>query len=208
MTTAEGQSELIDRARAGDRTALERLLWDHYNRLVALLNVKLAGNLHRLVTTEDIVQETFIQAIRDIGKCQASSEASFAAWLSAIAEHRLNDIIKGAYRKKRGGDWQRAGDTVDSTSGLVELVSLLSDDRSTPGRKVARHEAVQAIQIGIAALADEQREAIRLRYLEGKSIEETAAAMGRTTAAVNGLVRRAKETLRGTLENSSRWLSK
>ena len=85
---------------------------------------------------------------------------------------------------------------------------MLSDDRSTPGRNVARHEAIQAIQIGIAALADEQRQAIRLRYLEGNSIEETAAAMGRTTAAVNGLVRRAKETLRGTLENSSRWLSK
>jgi RNA polymerase sigma-70 factor, ECF subfamily len=209
MTTAEGQFDLIERARAGDRAALEQLLWDHYDRLVALLTTKLAGNLHRLVTTEDVVQETFIQAIRDIGKCEATSEASFAAWLAAIAEHRLQDMIKGAYRKKRGGDRRQAQAVADdSAGGLVELVGLLSDHGSTPGRNVARHEAVQAIQIGIAALPDDQREAIRLRYLEGKSVEETAAEMGRTEAAINGLVRRAKETLRETLENSSRWLSK
>jgi RNA polymerase sigma-70 factor, ECF subfamily len=90
----------------------------------------------------------------------------------------------------------------------VDLIGLLSDHRSTPGRKVARHEGTQAIQIAIAALPDDQREAIRLRYLEGKSIEETAAEMGRTAAAVNGLVRRAKEGLRDSLEDSARWLSK
>jgi RNA polymerase sigma-70 factor (ECF subfamily) len=56
-------------------------------------------------------------------------------------------------------------------------------------------------------LPDDQRDAIRIRYLEGKSIDETAAELGRTTAAVNGLVRRAKGALRSALECSSRWLS-
>ena len=206
MSTSSGQTDLIQRARAGDRAALQQLLWDHYNRLVGFIAPRLSGNLQRLVAIEDVVQETFILAIRDIGNCQAASDQAFAAWLSAIAEHRLHDIIKGLYRRKRGGDRRQVEAlVVGSAGGLVELVELVSDHRSTPGRALTRHEAVQAMQIGIAALPEDQREAIRLRYLEGKSIEETAAKLGRTAAAVNGLVRRAKESLRSTLLDSSRW---
>jgi RNA polymerase sigma-70 factor (ECF subfamily) len=208
MNTSSGQTDLIQRARAGDRAALQQLLWDHYNRLVGFISPRLSGNLQRLVAIEDVVQETFIQAIRDIGNCQATSDQSFAAWLSAIADHRLHDIIKGLYRQKRGGDRRQVEALVGgSTGGLVELVELVSDHRSTPGRRLTRLEAIQALQIGIAALPDDQREAIRLRYLAGKSIEDTAAEMGRTTAAVNGLVRRGKESLRNTLLDSSGWPS-
>jgi RNA polymerase sigma-70 factor (ECF subfamily) len=208
MSTATNQTDLILQARAGDRAALQQLLWEHYNRLSSFIAPKLGGNLQRLIAIEDVLQETFIQAIRDIGNCQAASEQSFSAWLSAIAEHRLHDIIKGLYRRKRGGDRRQVEAVVGSSAGeLMELVELISDHASTPGRRLLRQEAIQAIQVGIAALPDDQRETLRLRYLEGKSIEETAAQLGRTAAAVNGLVRRAKESLRNTLHDSSRWLS-
>jgi RNA polymerase sigma-70 factor, ECF subfamily len=209
MSTTKVQTDLIQQARAGERAALQQLLWDHYDRLIGFITPRLSGNLQRLIAIEDVIQETFIQAIRDIGNCQATSEPSFAAWLSAIAEHRLHDIIKGLYRRKRGGDRRQVEALVSASGrGLVELVELVSDHRSTPGRQLSRQEAIQALQIGIAALPDDQREAVRLRYLEGKSIEQTAQEMARTTAAVNGLVRRAKESLRATLLDSSQWLSR
>jgi RNA polymerase sigma-70 factor (ECF subfamily) len=207
MSAVNTQSSLIERARAGDRAALQQLLWDHYDRLVRFVTPRLGGNLSRLIAVDDVVQETFIHAIRDIGNCQATTDPSFAAWLSTIADHRLHDIIKGLYRQKRGGDRRRVqSPVVDATNALVDLIELISDHRSTPGRSLARREAVQAIQIGIAGLPAEQREAIRLRYLKGKSIEDTAAQLGCTAAAVNGLVRRAKEGLRRALHNSSRWI--
>jgi RNA polymerase sigma-70 factor (ECF subfamily) len=209
MSTNDSQSELIEKARAGDRASLQQLLWEHYNPLVGFLTPRLHGNLQRMVTVEDVIQETFIQAIRDIRSCQANSRQSFAAWLSAIADHRLHDIIKGLYRQKRGGDRRQVEAFAGGSAGrLVELIELISDHGMTPGRALARHESMDAIRIGIAALPDDQRQAIRLRYLEGKSIEETAASLGRTAAAVNGLVRRAKESLRATLLGSSRWLSR
>jgi RNA polymerase sigma-70 factor (ECF subfamily) len=209
MSTTKNQTDLIQQARAGDRASLQQLLWDHYDRLIGFITPRLSGNLQRLIAIEDVVQETFIQAIRDIGNCQATSEQSFAAWLSAIAEHRLHDMIKGMYRQKRGGDRRQVEALVSASGrGLVELVELVSDHRSTPGRQLTRQEAIQALQIGIAALPDDQREAVRLRYLEGKSIEQTAEEMARTTAAVNGLVRRAKESLRVTLTDSSQWPSR
>jgi RNA polymerase sigma-70 factor (ECF subfamily) len=209
MSSSDAQSDLIERARAGDRASLQQLLWEHYNQLVSFLSPRLSGNLQRMVAVEDVIQETFIQAIRDIANCQANSQQSFAAWLSAIAEHRLHDIIKTLYRRKRGGDRRQVEGFVNqSADRLVELVELISDHRSTPGRALTRDEATQAIRVGIAALPEDQREAIRLRFLDGRSIEETAARLGRTAAAVNGLVRRAKESLRSTLLESSRWLSR
>ncbi len=57
-------------------------------------------------------------------------------------------------------------------------------------------------------LPDDQREAIRLRYLSGRSLEETAAAMQRSPGAVRGLVQRAKQALRGAMVRSTLWLSK
>jgi len=64
------------------------------------------------------------------------------------------------------------------------------------------------VQVGIAGLPDDQREAIWLHHLSGKSIEETAAAMDRTPASVRGLLQRARQALRDALVRSTLWLSK
>jgi RNA polymerase sigma-70 factor (ECF subfamily) len=209
MSTDGGQGELIERATAGDQKALQQLLWTHYPGLLRHIAPKLDGDLQRLVDVNDVIQETFIRAIRDIDNCQARSDESFAAWLKVIADHRLRDIIRGLYRQKRGGNRRPAtAPAGGSASSLVQLVDLIPDRGATASKVIARNEVIKAMQVGIAGLPDDQREAVRLRYLEGRSIEETAGKMGRTTAAVNGLVRRAKEALRQVLDRSSVWLSR
>ena len=65
-----------------------------------------------------------------------------------------------------------------------------------------------AIQVGVASLPDDQREAIRLRYLQGLTTQAAADQMERTPEAVRGLVSRAKQSLRTVLGNSSRWFSR
>ena len=62
-----------------------------------------------------------------------------------------------------------------------------------------RHEAIEAVHEAIDALPEEYRQAVRLRFLEGKSLEEIAELMGRSPRAVQGLVDRAKEKMRATL---------
>ncbi|MCA9167929.1 MAG: hypothetical protein KDB23_09690, partial [Planctomycetales bacterium] len=70
---------------------------------------------------------------------------------------------------------------------------------------VMGHEAVQAVEDAIAALPDDHRLAVRLRLLEGKSLEETAQLMDRTPGAVQGLIDRAKKTMRGKLGRLSKY---
>jgi len=209
MSEGNVQQELIAQAIGGDRVALERLLLEHYTRLSRHIAPRLAGPLERLLNAEDIVQETFIQAIRNVGTCKCRTEVSFAAWLNTIADHRLLDAVKKLKRKKRGGDRAEVhGPAGDAYRSMVDLAAMLSDGGHRPSQSAARHEGVQAIQVGIAALPDDQREAVQLHHLGGKSIKETAAAMDRTPGAVRGLLRRANQALRDALVRSTLWLSK
>ena len=209
MSSVAAEQELIAGAISGDREALERLLLDHYDRLARHIEPKIPASQQSLVGVDDILQKTFIQAFRDVHKFELHSAGSFVAWLKAIAENRLLDTLKALKRKKRGGDrLQVRPPAVGPSSSVADLVELLSDRIDTPSRVMARREAVQAVQIGLAGLPDDQRDAVRLRYLDGATVEQTAAAMDRTPDAVRGLVHRAKQALRNTLGHSSRWLSK
>jgi RNA polymerase sigma-70 factor (ECF subfamily) len=161
-----------------------------------------------VLSVEDILQETFSQAFRDIRTFTPSTEKSFRTWLKAIAENRLRDAIKAQKRKKRGGGQKRveppAYSDEDSIAGLAEM---LSAGRSTPSQSLAREEAVRAVQIAIAGLPEVYREVVRLRYLEGRSVEGVAAAMRRSPGAVRGLIDRAKLAMRETMGRASQYFS-
>ena len=64
-----------------------------------------------------------------------------------------------------------------------------------------------ALQVALAGLPEDQREAIRLNLLQGKTLEETATAMDRTTPAVRGLIRRGKQQLSEAMGRASVWMS-
>jgi DNA-directed RNA polymerase specialized sigma24 family protein len=63
------------------------------------------------------------------------------------------------------------------------------------------------MRIAIAALSDDQRDAICQHCFEHRPIEDIAAATGRTEGAVRGLIQRGKQKLAQAMGRSSRWLS-
>ncbi len=75
---------LIARAIEGDRVALERLLLADYARLARHVASKLPAGVREVVTAEDILQQTFLQAFRDIGNFKARSEQM--GWKQAVRD--------------------------------------------------------------------------------------------------------------------------
>jgi RNA polymerase sigma-70 factor (ECF subfamily) len=208
MCNAAEIHDMVRRAAAGDRAALERLLLDHYEPLVAKINHRLPSSLQNFLAADDIVQQTYAKVFRCVAEYEPRGECSFLSWLLAIAENCLRDAIRSERRKKRGGDHTQlraAGDEQQSRD--LQLVELLAGPNHTPSRSVARHEGIQALRTALAGLPDEHRQAIHLRYFSGYSIEETAVLMGRTTGAVRGLIDRARKQLRDSLGRASRYLS-
>ncbi len=209
MSTSTVSEQLLACAVAGDQAALERLLFLYYDHLAAHIGRKLPLDVRSQLGVDDILQDTFVQAFRDIRTLAPQGEQAFRAWLETVADHRLQDALRRARRKKRGGDFQQATDGgAPEGSQWLPLVELLKGDVGTPSQNAAQQEAVAAVQVGVSALPPDQREAIRMHCLDRLSVEETAQAMQRTPGAVRGLVQRAKIALREHLMSSSLWFSK
>ena len=192
--------ELLDKARSGDRTALHELLVVYYQELFEHIEQRISPRFQGVISAEDIVQQTFVEVIRDIEHFTPGTNQSFCAWLERIAENRTKDAVRHHKCLKRGGDRRRVRKaTRPDESSMTDLVELLSAGSRTPSRSAARHEAVAAVQQTVDSLPDDYREAVQLRLLMGKSLEETAAIMNRSPRAVQGLVDRAKKKMRAAL---------
>ncbi|MCA9217194.1 MAG: sigma-70 family RNA polymerase sigma factor [Planctomycetales bacterium] len=205
MSTTE---ELIKNARGGDRRALELLLIQHAERLRIHLLRGLPQRVQGRISVEDVVQETLAQAFLKIRRLRGDSERSFVAWLYAIGDMTLIDLVRKDTAQIRGGNFQRkqfAGDSANNS--LVDLLGQLPGDSITASRNVAIKEGVAALQVAIASLPDDQRRAVQLHLLQGKSLDETADEMQRTKASVRSLLHRAKEQLADAMGRASNWLS-
>jgi RNA polymerase sigma-70 factor (ECF subfamily) len=182
------------------------LLLAHYDVLAKQVESRLPPRLQATQAVEDILQVTFCQAFRDISRFEPRGNSGFGNWLSAIAENRLLDAIKQHDAAKRGGEGRQVQEPARDDSRVLPLLDWIVSQEKSPSSVIARNEALQALHIALAGLATDQREAIRLRHLEGKSLEETAAVMGRTPDAVRGLVHRGKQQLQQSMGRASRWL--
>lgn len=209
MCASEDSEDPIRQAVGGDIVALERLLLRHHSLVAGHIAKSLREPLKSTCTVQDVLQETFVQAIRDIRNCQAESQQSFCGWLLTIADHRMHALSRAMDSKRRGGGRQPVH--VAATSRETRcgpLLDLLAGKDETPSKVAGRHEALAAVHVGVAALPQDQREAVRLHFIEQRTLDETASNMGRSPAAVRGLLHRAKDGLRATLRRSSLWLAK
>jgi RNA polymerase sigma-70 factor (ECF subfamily) len=209
MSQSIGYEALFPEAVRGDRQATERLLLQYAAQLRARISLRLPTAVQSLVDADDVLEEVYIQAIRDISTCRAESPEAFAAWLNGVADHRVGEMVRYLNCQKRGGSMQRARfEGLGSGSSSGAGAPQLSDSCATPGRQAAQHEAVAAVRNAIEQLGTDQREVVRLHELEGQSLAETAHTIRRSPAAVRGLVHRAKQRLRELLLSSSRWFDK
>lgn len=201
-------TERIQLAIGGDQAAIDRLLLDHYDSLAEHVAGSLPASIRSVVGTDDIIQQVYAQVFRDIGGFEPRGESSLLAWLKTIADNRIRDSLRRHRAKKRGGDHRRVTALPNEGSPFVDdLVEAYAVTSATPSREVARREAIQAIQIALAELPQDYRLAVQLRYFDGLSLVETAAEVGKTTGAVRGILDRAKQRIRESLQSASRYLS-
>jgi RNA polymerase sigma-70 factor (ECF subfamily) len=202
----EQEPALVKAATAGDRAALEQLLLRHYDGLAQRVGARLPARLQATQAVEDILQVTFSQAFRDITRFEPRSEGSFGKWLAKIADNRLVDAIKQHDCEKRGGGMRQVADANENDSRVLSLWDWIAAKENSPSSVVARDEALAALQVALASLPRDQQDAVRLTHLDGKSVAEAAATMGKTEGAVRGLVHRGKQQLQAVMGRASRWL--
>ena len=192
---------LLSKAQAGDLLAFQQLLSRHHARLVAALAPMIPTSARSAIEAEDVCQEAYADAARSLPRFEARGAGSFFGWLLAIARHRLVDMLRALRAEKRGGVRgvvELLGRDAGSTVCLLEQMAAHSH---TPSRSLAAREVIEAVQAAIEQLPVDQRDAVRMRYVEGLSLQITADHMGRRIGAVAMLCQRGLKRLSTHLQH-------
>jgi RNA polymerase sigma-70 factor, ECF subfamily len=198
--------DLLREAKSGEPLALKRLLLAHGGALRTRVAKGVPPRFRSILAPEDILQETFAEAFRTIGAFEPQGKDAFYRWLSTIADHRLLDAIRALKAARRGGGHAPAANV--ARSSIANLVDVVAVTTRTPSRSARGTETAAAVQVALAALRSEHREALTLRYLQGLPIADVAARMGKTESAVHKICSRALQALRKSMGEAAQYLSR
>jgi RNA polymerase sigma-70 factor (ECF subfamily) len=123
---------------------------------------------------EDLVQETFLEAMRSAHTFRG--EAALSTWMCAIARRRVARHFAAERRRQATrAELPPVGDVVDDTDAVDERQRMLAALRRLP----VLH-----------------RQVLVFKYLDGLSVEEIASDVGRSRVQVQSLLQRARDGLR------------
>jgi RNA polymerase sigma-70 factor (ECF subfamily) len=188
--------QLVRLARAGDQTALGRLLERYRNYLGMLARLQIGRHLQGKMDASDLVQEAFLEAYRNFGGFRGTTEGELNGWLRQILARNLANQVQ-RYCGARCRDVRLERDLaveLDQSSRLLDRG--LVAPQSSPSQRAARREQAVLLADALEQLPAPYREVLVLRHLEERSFPEVARRLGRSLDSVKNHWARALAQLR------------
>jgi RNA polymerase sigma-70 factor (ECF subfamily) len=166
---------LVTAAQAGDGEAFGQL----YDRYVDTVFRFIYFRVNDRALAEDFTSETFLRALRRIGSISYQGR-DIGAWFVTIARNIILDHLKSARNRLE-----------------VTTADTVEGDQREPSPETAVLELLtnERLMAAVNRLGDEQRECVMLRFIQGFSVAETAAVMGKNDGAIKALQHRAVRKL-------------
>jgi RNA polymerase sigma-70 factor (ECF subfamily) len=191
---------LIDEARQGDATAVDRLLTRHRESLRRMVGMRLDPALAARVDASDIVQDVLLEAHRRLTDYLRNPAMPFHLWLRHIAkDHIIDAHRRHRQAQRRSLDREQSLFNPGPGDSSVDWAMQFVDPEKTPASAVIRHEMERRVQEAINQLGEDDREIILMRYVEQLSNQDVAAALGLTEAAASMRCLRAVRRLQAAL---------
>jgi len=177
--TDADEPALVQRAQHGDAEAIAVLFRRHAPGIFRYFILRVSDR----ATAEDLTSDVFLQMLEGLPGYIARG-VPFVAWLFRIAHDRSVDHYRRLARRPAN-----------------ELTTELRDEAPGPEVQAARRAEDRRLYEALAALPDEQRLVIQLRFIEAFSLEETAQALSKSTGAIKAIQHRALGRLGQILKN-------
>ena len=190
--------QVLTRAKLGDESAKGDLL----NRFRPYLNViaqrLLDERLQGRMDFADVVQTTFLEASRDFNQFRGDSVESLLAWLRNIRRNNVATAHQHHLAAQKRSARKETMIRVNSDSGgsSLGMAEILPSHTSSPSQRMMRDEAAVVLADCLEQIHETQRDAIRMRYLEGMALKEISDRMQKSEMAVAGLLKRGLRALR------------
>lgn len=180
--------ELVRRTLDGDAGAFNRLYRMHHSRIFATL----IGRTRNRDDAEDLTQVTFLRAYR--GLAGFRGEAAFSTWLMQVA---LNVCTTHMRSKQARRSWH---ETIEVPGSEYRMTwEPAGSDR--PDQALARKECQDRLETGIQNLPEQYQEAVRLRYVKGRSYAEITEELDVPMGTLKTWLYRARLQLQETFQD-------
>ena len=169
--------QLARAAGKGDQEAFSALYTDFFPKISRFVVLRVS---HR-ETAEDLTAEIFVKAWEHLQKEERI--VSFSAWIFTVARNRVIDHYR---TKKTFADIFELENLIEYEDNIVEVMDL----------ETASKEFLGVLD----KLTDDQRQIIRLKFLEGLDNEEISAIIEKSSGAIRVIQHRAIITLKKLLK--------
>jgi RNA polymerase sigma-70 factor, ECF subfamily len=189
-----GETQFIERLRAGETAAFDRLVHERSGEVYALL--------YRLTEdpeeARDLTQETFLRVFQSIDRFRG--DADLKTWIYRIAINQARNRWRWWRRRRR-----EATVSLDASPGGPEsqpLDATLRDAGASPEQETLRREREAVLRRTLRSLGRAYREVVVLRDVEGLTYEEIAATLEISVGTVKSRLSRGRQELRRKLGSS------
>ena len=163
---ANSTLDLLDRARAGDASALDALMARHLPRLRRWASGRLPRWARDMSDTQDLVQETLLRTFKRIDRFEPRGEGALQAYLRQGILNRIRDEMRKAGRRP----------------GVDVLDSQRPDSGASPLEQAIGGQAIDRYDAALQRLRPGDREAIIARIEMGFTNDELASLLGKPSA--------------------------
>jgi RNA polymerase sigma-70 factor (ECF subfamily) len=154
-----------------------------YLRLVARLLWQ--PGVQRALDLSDVVQQPMLKAHAHRDQFRGTTDEEWRGWLRAILRNELLRVINGNPAGVR---------SLEDSSRRME--DSLADKQTSPSEAAIRHEQLEQLAAALGQLLEDERTAVELKHLHGCSVELISQHLGKSKAAVGGLLKRGMHRLR------------
>ncbi len=186
--------QLLQEALKGNAESLGTLLENYRAYLTVLAQRYLDPRLSGRLDPADVVQITFLEAQRDLSSFRGHQIEELLGWLRNILRNNVSSAHqRHLFTQKRSAGREVSNSPTDSRPAITDLAP---SETTSPSQRLMRDEAAVYLANCLEDLPATQREALRLRYVEGFSLKQMADSMQKSEMAVAGLLKRGLQTLR------------
>ncbi len=178
---------LLNNYLSGDRAAISQLIDRHTHRVRDYIRMMVKDR----DVADDILQETFIKAVRVIDEGRYADTGKFLSWILRIAHNQVIDHFRS----------QKNAKTVSESDAGYNMLGTLRFAERTVEDAMITSQIEEDVRRLVDRLPDEQREVVIMRYYSGLSFQEIAdqtdvsinTALGRMRYALINLRKMVKE---------------
>ncbi len=183
-------TELVARMLAGDERAFTAFFDDYFPRVYRFALPRL--NSDASAATE-VVQATLVKAMRNLKHFRG--EASLFTWVCQICRHEVVDHLRHEGRHRNNVVLME-----DNPEVRAAVEAIAGPELDEPIQQYGREEVRHLVRVVLDRLPPRYGDALEMKYVEGRSVDEIGVALGIGTTAAQSLLARARIAFRDALE--------